>query len=384
MNRKRLLHIITSLSTGGAERALYNLLAGGLAEQFDCMVVSLRDEGTFGEAIVELGVPVYSLGIGRGTPSLKALLGLRAIVRNFKPHIIQGWMYHGNLAASAGALIADPKPVVVWNIRHSLYRLEDEKRLTQFTIRAGRFFSSRPATILYNSQVSRQQHEAFGFANENGRVIPNGFDIDRWSPSTTGGSKVRRSLGIPDNATVVGHVARFHPMKDHAGFLRAAVKVATSVTGVHFLVAGRQVDLSNPALSGIVPEVLISRFHFVGERKDVPDLMSAMDVFCSSSRGEAFPNVLGEAMACGVPCVATDVGDSAYILGETGVVVAPHDVEALARALVHFISMPDEERRALGMLARARVTDNFSLPVVVERYGKLYGHYLTMASTLKV
>lgn len=368
----RILHVITGLSTGGAERALFNVLAGGLGKAADVAVVSLRDEGTFGPRIRKLGVPVYSLGIMTGVPGLGAIARLRALLRELQPDVIQGWMYHGNLAASVASRLLPVRPAVAWNIRQSLYSLEGEKRLTRQVIRANRWLSTRADAIVYNSRLSRQQHEGFGFAGNRSRVIPNGFDLAAFRPNCEAGIATRRTLSLSEDVLVVGHVARFHPMKDHATFLRAAVQVAAEEPRARFLLVGREVNLGNPALAGIVPLDLMGRFTFLEERHDVPTLMQAMDVFCQSSWSEAFPNVLGEAMASAVPAVATDVGDSADIVGDTGIVVPPSDSAALARGVMAMLKKPDSERRALGRAARGRIEANYALPQIVDLYRDLY------------
>lgn len=368
----RILHIITGLSTGGAERALYNLLNGGLGEYFDSHVISLGDEGTIGPQIRALGVPVTSLGMRRGRATFSGLAKLRRMVRSFMPDLIQGWMYHGNLAATWARTLASGCPVLAWNIRQSLYNLGHEKPMTQQVIRANRFFSSAPDALLYNSWLSRKQHEAFGFASRHGRVIPNGIDVRKYSFSFASRQRIRFKLGIPVDAPVVGHVARLHPMKDHPIFLRAAVDIALRYPETHFLLSGRNVSLENETLAQLIPAQVHDRFHLLGERNDVPDLMSAMDVFCQSSWSEAFPNVLGEAMAVGVVCVATDVGDSAAIIGDTGVVIPPRDKEALAAGIESVLTMSSEERNILGSRARARIEANYTLGVIVEQYAALY------------
>jgi len=358
---------------GGAERALYNVLSGGLAERFDSAVLSLGDEGTIGPRIRDLGVPVYTLNVSSGLPSPKALARLRKIVRSINPDVLQGWMYHGNLAASITGKFSSGRPAVVWNVRHSLYDLAVEKLLTRQVIRANRWLSYGAGAIIYNSRVSNDQHEAFGFDGTRSRVIPNGFDLETLKPDMMAGASVREEFGIPKDATVIGHVARFHPMKDHAGFLRAAVTVAQKRLNVHFLLIGRGVSLDNPALVGIVPSDLASRFICLGERSDVYDLMQAMDVLClSSAWGEAFPNVLGEAMASGVPCVATDVGDSADIIADTGRIVPTGQPHMLAAALLDMLDMPVTERLALGRAARKRIEAKYALPVIVSQYAELY------------
>ena len=372
-----LLHVITGLTTGGAELALYRLLSGGLAERFDCAVLSLRDEGTVGASIRELGVPVSTLGIRRALPGPGALSRLRRLVRTFRPDLIQGWMYHGNLAALVAARAAPGRPVPVWNVRQSLYDLNAEKPLMRGVIRANRALSPGADAIIYNSQVSRAQHETFGFRSARGTVIPNGFDLTRLHPDPETALAVRQELGFGPSALVVGHMARFDPMKDHVGFLRAAVALAGRLPQARFLLTGSGVTADNPAFRGIVPPELTARFHFLGERRDVPRLMQAIDLYCSSSYSEAFPNVLGEAMATAKPCVATDVGDSAIIVGETGIVVRPSDHTELARALAAMLERSPEERRKRGIAARERIATHYRLDAITERYVQLYASMST-------
>lgn len=369
----KILHIVTGLSTGGAERALYNVLAGGLAERFDTAVVSLRDEGTVGPLITALGVPVYSMNFNSCISGTSGFFRLSRIVRSFGPDLMQGWMYHGNIAATLNDLLGSVRTKVVWNIRQSLYDLKVEKFMTRQVVRANRFLSNHADAVIYNSRLAMAQHEAFGFASDRSLFIPNGFDVERFRPDPATGSEVRQALGIPQNATVIGHVARFHPMKDHASFLHAAVKVAQQFPGSHFLVVGREVSLNNQFLANVVPQKSEKCFSFPGERADVHRIMHAMDVLVTSSAwGEGFPNVLGEAMACGVPCVSTDVGDCREIVGNTGVLVPPSDSEALAKGMMVLLEMSDAERRVLGRAARDRVKTRYSLPKTVEKYINLY------------
>jgi glycosyltransferase involved in cell wall biosynthesis len=294
------------------------------------------------------------------------------LVKKLRPDVIQGWMYHGNFAANVAGWLAPGRPIVAWNVRQSLYSLAEEKLLTSHVIKANRRLSARADAIVYNSHLSRRQHEAFGFSPDRGRVIPNGFDLEQFRPAVDRGGDLRRELGIPAGARLIGHVARFHPMKDHAGFVRAAVSVAQLFEDVQVMLAGWEVTENNEALSCLVPDVLRNRFHFLGEREDVATLMQAMDIFCQSSWSEAFPNVLGEAMACQTPCVATDVGDSAVVVADTGIVVPPRNGDAMVAGLLAMLSKSEAERRALGRAARARVEANYALPRIVAQYANLY------------
>jgi glycosyltransferase involved in cell wall biosynthesis len=369
----KIIHIISSLSTGGAERALFNLLQGGLAEKFECHVVSLGDGGTIGPLIERLGVPVTTLNMGAGQLSLSALLNLRRVVREYQPDIIQGWMYHGNLAAVAARYLVRRRAIVGWNVRHSLYDLSLEKPMTQKVIRTGRFLSASVDSLLYNSNISRLQHEDFGFSRDSGQVIPNGINVEQFSRSSGSRDQQRAFLGIPTEAKVVGHIARFHPMKDHAAFLRAAVDLACQYPETHFLLIGREVSIENKPFQQLIPAQVRNRFHLLGERSDIPELMSAMDIFClSSAWGEGFPNVIGEAMATGLPCVATDVGDSAIVIGDTGVVVARQIGKALAAGIESLLTMRPDDRHRLGSSARARIKENYELGAIVRQYVALY------------
>lgn len=368
----RVVHIITGLGTGGAERALYNLLQGGLSEEFDSHVISLGDEGTMGVRIEALGVPVSTLGMRSGKPSIASILKLRRLVKTLQPGLIQGWMYHGNLAASLARFFCAGKTSVLWNVRHSLYHIEKEKMLTRQVIRVNRFLSKSVDSLLYNSRLSREQHERFGFAGSHGKVIPNGINCQQFTFSVDARRRIRSELSIPEEALVLGHVARFHPIKDHANFLQAAVLVLEKYPDTHFILSGSGVELHNAEIQRYIPRLQQGQFHLLGERSDIAEVMSAMDILSNSSWGEAFPNVLGEAMAIGIPCVATDVGDSSFIVGDCGVVVPSKDKVALSEGLESLLAMSRLERCALGERARERVKKEFTLVAIVQQYAELY------------
>lgn len=368
----KVLHVITDLYTGGAEHALINLLSSGLAHRFDTHVLNLREETRLSQKISDMGIPVINLGMNSAFSAPGALLKLHKIIKALKPDVIQGWMYHGNLATALALTGQATKPVLIWNIRQSLYSIDNEKLNTRQVIRANRWLSLRPQAIIYNSKNSKAQHECFGLSSSSSRVIPNGINVNEYQIKEESQARIRSEFGIGPNAVVVGHIARLHPVKNHKGFICAAVALASKHESVEFILVGSDVTESNLSLTSLVPDTLLPRFHFVGERHDIPELMNAMDIFCLSSFAEAFPNVLGEAMASGLPCVATDVGDCADILGTTGTVVKAGDDQAMAEALQAMIAMPLSERKKLGALARSRIEQNFVLENVVKQYIDLY------------
>lgn len=366
-------HVITGLDTGGAESALYRLLRNFDRNQFRMSVVSLTEAGTVGPKIADLGIPVECLGMRAGALPLKGVLSLRRHLQQAAPDVIQSWMYHANLLAlTVSRLSRSPVPVI-WNIRHSLDNLDDEKTATRLVIRACRFLSGLAAGIVYNSNRSRLQHEQLGYRDTCSRVIANGFEQQDTTQHMSIRSQIRQSLDIPLNAPVVGRIGRYHEMKDYGTFLQAAAILRRSQPEAHVLLCGRGIDLDNPELRSMLDGQAGSNVHLLGERSDVPNILAAIDIMCSSSAfGEGFPNILGEAMAAGVPCVTTDVGDSAEIVGDTGLVTPPRDASALAGALDTLLSMSPDQRAELGQSATERVDEYYSLAASTQAYQSLY------------
>jgi glycosyltransferase involved in cell wall biosynthesis len=378
----RVMHVITGLSTGGAETMLLKLLSAA-SGSMEHVVVSLGEEGTIGPRIAALGVPVHCLGLRRNAPNPFRALSILPLARRIGPQLIQGWMYHGNLMASMAALALRHKPPVLWNIRQTVYDLRRERWLTAKFIRLGARLSSRPAAIIYNSQTSATQHESLGYGAEKRVIIPNGFDYQLLRPDEAARKAVRTELGIADDTVLVGLVARYHPMKDHVGFLQAAAMIARSYPQTRFVLAGAGVSSTQPELvKAIQQNELWDCVMLLGERSDIPRLNNAFDIGCSASAwGEGFSNSIGEAMACGVPCAVTDVGDSAYIVADTGLVSPPRAPEALAKAIAGLIEIGRSGRQQLGTKARQRIETEFSLPAIVRRYEGLYlTHFQNSAS----
>ena len=357
----KILHIITGLTTGGAERSIYNLLKGGLIQSFDNSVISLSDRGTFGQDIEALGVPVYCLNIKSPLGYLQGLLAFRKLIRDIEPDVIQGWMYHGNIVSVLGRSLCRGEPEVSWNIRHSLYDLSQEKFSIRLAIRVNRLLSGKVGKIVYNSRVSKNQHEKFGLNSSNGIIIPNGFDTNIWFQTLERKKSALARTGIPENAIVVGHIGRYHSMKGHDKFVRIAIKIANDFDNVHFLMIGKGVCENNFSQLFALNLELRARFHFPGEILDLPNLICAIDVLCLTSLfGEGFPNVIGEAMSSNIPCVASNVGDSASVVGETGHIVYSVEDDDFASALADILRIDNDSRRALGKSARDRIEKNTS------------------------
>jgi len=366
------MHVISGLDTGGAETMLLRLLSASGGD-WQSMVVSLKDEGVIGPSIAKLGVPVECLHLRPNAPNPARLLSLLNLTRRFRPQVIQGWMPHGNLAASLTQFALRIPVPVIWNIRMSLDGVDGEKLTTMGLITLGAFLSRHPSAIIYNSRSGAIQHEKRGYRSAMSAVISNGFDCDILRPDEHARREIREQLGLESDSILVGLVARLHPAKDHFGFLQAASLVSAVHPESRFLLVGKGLTESEPALTKLISKLnLTGRVFLLGERTDIPQLSAGLDIACSSSAYEGFSNSIGEAMACGVPCVVTDVGDSAYLVGNTGVTVPPRNPDALAHAMGQLIEAGPTKRRELGIAARRRIESEFSMPKIARRYKDLY------------
>lgn len=377
----KVIHLITDLDTGGAERMLHKLLSTMDRSAFEPEVISLTTVGAVGKDIQALAVPVGALGMRRGVPNPLALPRLVRRLRRSRPQLIQTWMYHADLLGALAARWAGKVPVI-WGIHNTVLAPGHSKRTTIGVARLCAWLSRRlPARIVCCSEASRRVHAELGYRAEKMVVIPNGFDLEQFKPSEESRVSVRRELGVSEETVLIGLVARFDPVKDHFSFVQAAARLCARFPKVHYVLCGERVIRDNSRLVAWIDAAGLSeRVFLLGPRTDIPRLMAAFDIATSSSFSEAFPNVIGEAMACGVPCVVTDVGDSARMVADTGRVVPPRDPEALAGAWGELLALGGEGRRELGQKARRRVREEFSLDRTVSQYEALYRDVLRTRS----
>jgi glycosyltransferase involved in cell wall biosynthesis len=370
----RVLHVSTAVNVGGSEVMMRRLVEVARRQGVVQEVVSLADIGPVGRDLQRLGFAVHALGMKRTAPNPLALLELVRIIRAFRPDVVQTWMYHADLLGGVAARLAG-YPKVFWCIQNGTLDARTSRRTTRWTVAAcARASHTVPDGIVCVSRVARDLHISWGYDASRFVVIPNGVDVDEFHPDPAGREEVRRELGLPEQAIVVGLIARVDPQKDHATFVKAAALLATSTPQARFLLCGDGATRENADLVGRISAAgLLDRFLLLGRRDDVARLVRAVDLATlSSAYGEAFPLAIGEAMACGVPCVVTDLGDCAHLVGDTGRVVPPRDAAALAGAWQALADLGVSGRLRLGVAARARVAALFSLPSVVEQYATLY------------
>jgi glycosyltransferase involved in cell wall biosynthesis len=373
MSKVKVAHIITGLNTGGAERMLTKIVKPRSQQSVSHSVLSLTDKGYQGRRIEENGVHVGIINAFSMFDMTFRIGKLRRKIDHLDPHVIQGWMYHGNIASLMGKWISNKERKVVWNVRHSLDDVKNEKWQTRLAIYAGAKLSRLPENIVYNSQRSSRQHTSFGYCGRDKKVIPNGFDCNKYKPDKGKRKKFRKSLKIDSNTRLVGNVSRSHPMKDHKTFIQSAKYVSDRIDDVEFVIVGRGVP-SNKKIKNFADKVgIINKVYFLGQSKDIPAVMNGIDVFAlSSAWGEAFPNVLGEAMACGTPCVATDVGDSSLIIGDKGAVVPTKSPQNLAVSICETLKGMEESGVVVSKCVRNRIEKNYSINRVQKMYNNMY------------
>lgn len=335
--RPLVVHVITGLGNGGAEATLARLCKG--ITDFRHHVISLTDAGRYGEELLAHGVGVTTLGLSRGRVGPAGLWGLWCELRRLRPDAVQTWMYHADLLGGVAARAAGIRNVI-WNIRHSTLDGSSLRRSTRLVARLCALSSGwLPARIVCCAHAARRNHAAFGYAPQRMVVIHNGYDDARFRADPADAQAFRSSLGLDGGVVVLGMVARLHPDKDHRGLLQALARLRREGICFHALLAGPDVTPDNPAVQGMLAETgLADRVTPLGPRSDIATVMAGLDVHVLASRTEGFPNVVAEAMLCSTPCVVTDVGDAAGIVGDTGWVVPAGDPDALATALKQAIA----------------------------------------------
>jgi glycosyltransferase involved in cell wall biosynthesis len=368
----KITHIITGLAAAGAETALYHLLAALDPQEYQSEVVSLTDRGVTGPKIESLGVPVRALGMMRSVPNPLAIRRIAKILRRSRPHIVHTWMYHANLLGGLAAQAAGGIPVI-WGIHHSKIDSSDTKRFTVWTVRACAWFSKQlPARIICCANSSELAHVQLGFDSEKMEVIYNGIDSQLFRPKPEARLALRSGLGLGPEVLLIGMAGRLHRHKDHRNFFSAARLLHANFPDVHFVLCGEGMTADNPRLAAEIADGLQGHCHLLGLQEDMPAFYSALDIAANSSLSEAFPLAVGEAMACGIPSVVTEVGDSPAIVGETGRIVPPREPASMASAWQELIDAGAEGRRMLGEAARERVITHFSVAQFAQRYKSLY------------
>lgn len=365
LHRPAVMFLVRSFNRGGAERQLTTLVVGLKRLGWPVSVACFYAGGPFQREVEDAGVPVFELGKNGRWDVLGFLFRLYRLLRKERPEILHGYLPVPNLVA----LLARPchtRTRVVWGIRASHLDLPRNDRIARVVSFLERRFARFADLIIVNSRAGFEYHAARGFPEQKMRIIHNGIDTTRFRFDAEARHRVRREWSVPETAPLVGLVGRLDPMKDHRTFLLAAKALAESDPCWRFVCVGDGPADYRAALMAQADALALSgRLIWTGARGDMPAVYSALDIAVSASYGEGFPNVIAEAMACGRPCVVTDVGDSAAIIGELGEVVPPRNPAALAMGIARVGTSLLRDGDTASAMARAAVVSSFSVDALL-------------------
>ena len=367
----RILHVINGLDDGGAEGVLYRICKYDKEHQH--IVVSMQGFGKYGALLRSQGNEVRVLNISRLKTLPKAILEFRQILKETKPDLIQTWMYHANIFAGILTKIFYYKKPVFWNIRCTIMKLGEAGLGTYLLTYLGSLLSYFiPDSIIVCANSIKSDHKQIGYKSSKIKIIENGFDLEYFKPP-------QKSQNINTNfdarVLIVGVLGRFHPQKNHELAIKASSLAIRKGINVKLYLAGSGVTADEPVLKNLISKHSMKNFtRLFGALKDVRIFFNEIDVLLLPSQfGEGFPNVLAEAMASGIPCIATSIGDSKKIIGQSGWVVPNQKPKEIVSAFEEIIEMKKNNSWIkIKKTARKQIEKNFSISKMITSYSKCW------------
>ena len=360
MSKPLMVHVITNFAgVGGAEMMLARLIQQ-TEHDYQHVVIALMKTSEVYQSTLERCESYYALG-WNGINTLSTIQKLRKLLKQLQPQTVQCWMYHANALTSLSVIGLAKKPKVVWGIHHSLASPKDESISTKIALGISKILSQQPSAIIYCAHSSMQQHQAFGFKNGNSQVIANGVFLDKFQPNA--------QLHQP---TVIGFAGRYHTAKGYPYLFETMGLLKDQ--DIIFKIAGSGASLENPEVKALFDQYQLDsqKVHLLDQISDMPAFYQSIDAFLMTSITEGFPNVLVEAMASGLPCISTDVGDAKYIVQDLGAIVPPRNAHALAEAILAYVQKTEAEKHALKQATRERVEQNFSIETISGQYMQVW------------
>ena len=369
----KVLHIITNLGQGGAEAVLYRLIEA-THQKINHRVVSLQGAGVYGPRLRRIGVNVETLDMPRNKLKFSGLWRLRKIIRDCSPDIVHTRLYHADLVGGVTALLSGAPPVI-WTIHSSDLGTLHKSWKTRFVRRICAILSHWiPSVIVADAKNTKKVNVSLGYSSKNFIVINNGIALSTFHPDPRARQNLRNELNIQENQILLGFVARWDPLKDHSNLLQALSIVKRSNHKFVCILVGNEITPQNSSLMQLVHgNNLNEHVILLGPQNDIPAIMNALDLHILSSFSESLPLSVIEAMACGTPCVVTDVGDTALITGDTGWVVPPKEPKALATGIESAITLISKNGKdELGQKCKRRIEEYYSLETMVDNNVELW------------
>lgn len=360
MSKPLMVHVITNFAgVGGAEMMLARLIQQ-TEHDYQHVVIALMETSEVYQSTLDRCQAHYALG-WNGLNTLGTIQKLRKLLKQLQPQTVQCWMYHANALTSLSVIGLAKKPKVVWGIHHSLASPKEESISTKIALGLSKILSQQASTIIYCAHSSMQQHQAFGFKNGNSQVIANGVFLDKFQPNP--------QLHQP---TVIGFAGRYHTAKGYPYLFETMGLLKDE--NIIFKIAGSGASLENPEVKALFEQYQLDtqKVHLLDQISDMPAFYQSIDAFLMTSITEGFPNVLVEAMASGLPCISTDVGDAQYIVQELGEIVPPRNSAALAQAILNYVQQSNDAKLQLKQVVRERVEAHFSIEQVSQQYMQVW------------
>lgn len=365
----KVTHIIIGLNVGGAELMLKRLVESHSSTPgIEHDIVSLTDLGVIGPELAAGGIKIYCLGMTSIAAFPKAFFKLRRLLKQLKPDVVQTWMYHSDFIGGIAARAIGIKNIY-WNVRNTKLSGRGFFNLI-FRLFCSLLSYFVPKSIVYVSNSAKNEHISLGYSKSKSVVIFNGFDVELLSFSESSRVCLRKEWGLNDGVFLISSIGRYAEAKDHLTFIKAVKKAMVRNDDIHAVLVGKGIKDNEILLSEIAG--FNERFLLLDARSDISAVLSASDLFCLHSITEGFPNVLGEAMAVGRPCITTKAGDAELILNNQSMTFDVGDVENISNKILEVSLMSLQERLYLGSVNRKRIVDNYKLSDVADRYLELY------------
>lgn len=368
-NKKSIIFIISGLGTGGAEMMLYKVTKNLINKNINIKcIISLSKNVDELVNYKKLNIRIITLNFKNLIFIPFYFLKLVFLLLKYKPDIIHTWMYHADFIGGLAAKITRVK-LIIWGIRVT-HSNEYHNNFTKIIIwLCAKFSYFIPNIITSNSNQAVVDHIKCGYCSSIFKVIPNGFDLTKFNHKIN----IRNSLSLDNDVVLIAHIARYHPVKNHIGFIEAAKLINFNYPNIHFIMIGQGIDYSNKIVVDKIKEYnLYHRFHLLGLLKNINEIISNFNFLVSTSYLEGFPNIIGEAMANNVICISTNVGDCSEIIDKYGFITQDTTSLSISNSILEAINMTNEEINNMKMNAKARIETKYNINYISNEYLRLY------------